>query len=113
MRDRIIIGAIAISQSWLSLLFLLYGLYLPPLLLFGLWGLINSVTLFSASIAARKSTLIWHLVFLAFVAYASAKAGSSPAHGRMGWFIELWALFSLAVIFYLARVLGYLGNIDN
>ena len=104
---RITIGAIAFSQFWLSLLLLGLGLYLPPLLLFGLWGLINSFTLLSSSIGARKSALMWHGMFLAFFVWFDTGQGSKPR-----WVLELWALFGLASSFYLARVLGYLGNRD-
>jgi len=110
--QRIIVGAIAFSQFCLSLLLLALGLYIPYLLPFGLWGLINSFTLLSANVAARKSALIWYIMFLAFVGYGTARAGHPPSDPTSRA-LEVWAFVALAAVLYLARILGYLGNRDN
>jgi len=114
VRDRIITCAIAFSQFWLALLILSLAIYGGPLfLLFGLWGLINSFTLLSASTAARKCALTWHIIFLAFVAYGSAKAGNPSFNDPTSRMLELWALVAVATIYYLAGVVGCWGNREN
>jgi hypothetical protein len=114
MRDRIIILAIAFSQFWLSILLLgitLYaGPFFPLFLFFGLWGLINSFILPSAHIAAGKSALLWHIVFLAFLALGSLTTGNPLPQNPLSWMLELGGFVALGAIFYLARVLGYLGD---
>ena len=116
MRDRIIILAIALSQFWLSLLLLGFALYAGPFfplfLLFGLWGMINSFTLPSAHVAAGKSALLWHIIFLAFLALGSLTTGSSLPQSPLSWMLDLGGLVSLGAIYYLGRVLGYLGDND-
>jgi hypothetical protein len=114
MRDRIIIGAIAFSQFWLSLLLLALALYAGPLfLLFGLWGLITSFTLPFAHIAAGKSALLWHIIFLGFLAWGSLRTGNRSPQNSLSWMLELGGLVALGAIYYLATVLGYLGDNED
>jgi len=91
------------------------GLYGGPLfLLFGAWGFVNSLVLLCASAAGRTSALIWHIIFVAYVAYAFAKAGDPFPTDPTSRALELWALVALAVIYYLARGLrSQLGNRNN
>jgi hypothetical protein len=117
MRDRIIILAIAFSQFWLSLLLLGLALYAGPFfplfLSFGLWGMINSFTLPSAHVAAGKSALLWNLIFLVFLALGSLATGNPSPQNSLSWMVELGGFVALGAIYYLARVLGYLGDNDD
>jgi hypothetical protein len=114
MRDWILIRLIALSQFVLSLLFMSLALYGGPLfLLFGAWGFINSLVLLFASTAGRASALTWHIIFVAFLAYAFAKGGNPFPKDPTSLMLELWGYVALAAIYYLARVLGYLGNREN
>lgn len=114
MRDRIIICAIAFSQFWLSLLLLALALFGGPLfLLFGLWGLINAFTLLSARIAAGKSALLWYVIFLVFLALGSLNTGNPLPQNSMSWILELGGFAAMAAIYYLATVLGYMGDNED
>lgn len=103
MFDKLMILAIAISQFLLSVALTEIALYGSPsfLLIFGLWGLINTVALFSSSVLPRISSLIWHLIFVGYVLVASI---SKPLDNPSNKTVLLWAVVDLAAIFYLAQV---------
>lgn len=106
MRDRVIILAVAVSQFLLSLALMGIALYgLPLLLIFGLWGLVSAVALLSSSIFARKSALIWHLVYVGLVLVFSIIGLVTDKH--VDKVLQLWAVVDLVAIFYLAKMLGY------
>ena len=112
MRDKMVLLAIAISQFLLSLALLGIALYGSPLaLIFGLWGLINAIALFSSSVLPRISSLIWHLIFVGSVFIASI---GKPLDNASNKTLLLWAVVDLAAIFYLAKVtFHYLRNRPN
>jgi hypothetical protein len=111
VRDRAIILAIAISQFLLSLALIGIGLYgMVLLLIFGLWGLVNSFALLSSSVYARKSALVWHIVFVGWVLVGSISGLPGFYNARL---IKPWAVVDIAAVFYLAKILGYLGARAN
>jgi hypothetical protein len=66
-----------------------------------------------ARIAAGKSALLWHMLFLVFLAVGSLRSGN-PVHKDPGsWMLELWGFVALGAIYYLATVLGYWGENDD
>src|SRR5215469_1778002 len=115
VRDWILIRLVALSQFLLSLALMGIALYgLPLLLLFGGWGLVNSLVLLFASTAGRTSALTWHILFVAFVGYLFAKASNPFPTDPTSRALELWAVVALAVIYYLARgQRGQLGSSDD
>ena len=111
MRDRVIIFAIAFSQFWLSLGLMGVALYGSPfLLMFGLWGFVNAFVLLSSSVFARKSALIWHIIF---VGYVFINAIGRLPNNQGDRIIVLWAVVDLAVIFYLAKTLAHAGDVKQ
>jgi len=112
MLDWILIRLIALSQFLLSLALMGIALLgLPLLLLFGAWGLVNSLVLLFASTAGRTSALTWHIIFVAFVAYLFAKASNPFPTDPTSRALELWAVVALAVIYHLAR--GQRGQLSS
>jgi hypothetical protein len=96
VRDGAIILAIAISQFLLSLALIGIGLY--------------GMVLLSSSVYARKSALVWHIVFVGWVLVGSISGLPGFYNARL---IKPWAVVDIAAVFYLAKILGYLGARAN
>ena|ERR1041385_3656387 len=111
MLERVIVVAIAVSTFLLSLALIGIGLYgMVLLLVFGLWGLVNAVALLSSSVFVRKSALVWHMIFVGWVLAGSITGLPGFYNARL---IKPWAVVDIATVFYLAKILGYLGTRAN
>jgi hypothetical protein len=111
MPERVIVVSIAVNTFLLSLALIGIGLYgMVLLLVFGLWGLVNSFALLSSSVYARKSALVWHIVFVGWVLVGSISGLPGFYNARL---IKPWAVVDIAAVFYLAKILGYLGARTN
>jgi len=109
--ERVLVFLIAVNTFLLSLVLMafgLYGIFLPAL--FGFWGLINAFALLFSNVLVRKSALVWHMVFVGSVLVGSI-AGLRGFWNAMN--IKPWAVVDIAAVFYLAKILGYLGTRAN
>jgi hypothetical protein len=75
------------------------------LLIFGLWGLVNSVALLSSSILARQSALLWHGISVGYVLVWCLSPNADVQHN---YSVLLLALLNLAVAGYLAKTLSHM-----
>jgi hypothetical protein len=108
MSDRVIIIVIAANQFLLSLVLLVFALYaIPFALVLGPWGFVNAFALLSSNVFARKSALVWHIIFVGYVLVASISV-HKPLDDPNYKALLVWAVVDLAAIFYLAKILGYL-----
>ncbi len=84
------------ALSWLALLVLLYSMYLIPLLLIGLWMVIDVKESWNNSSSTRKSTSFW-LSLLALYSPAIFWVVTHPT-STMHW-LDIWTTLSLPASF--------------
>ena len=108
MRQKLIIYPVAISQFLQSVVCAgaaLHGSVL--LLIFGFWGLINSMVLLSSNILARQSALLWHAIAVGYVLIWCLSPTSEVQNNKS---TLLLAAMNVGAILCLAKALGYLGS---
>ena len=108
MLNRVLIMVIAANQFLLSLALLGLALYrIPFALILGPWGFVNAFALLSSNVFARKSALVWHIIFVGYVFVASI---GKPLDNPSSKSLLVWAVVDLVAIFYLLKILGFLPN---